>query len=296
MRLLTLVIVLGLVIGAAAQGPSFEVASIHPGKENSEINPIRSVPQPGGRWLAENVSAMRLLTDATGYTHPGQIVGGPALGGGTRYNLPEWIYREPWTIEAKAADAAPVPVLRQMLLTLMAERFGLRYHIERRAFDALAIIRAHSTRLGPGVTPASVDCTGWAAATERGEQASRPPSPSRERLACGVRLTRLTPDASIMRFGGVGASSAQLVDLLDSHVSAALGVRGMPVVDRTGLDERFDIDLTFRTVPLTVNPADTPDDDPILQALEKQLGLKVERRTEMLDVMVIDQIARPTPN
>jgi uncharacterized protein (TIGR03435 family) len=35
---------------------------------------------------------------------------------------------------------------------------------------------------------------------------------------------------------------------------------------------------------------------PILEALEKQLGLKVEKRTEMLDVLVIDHIERPTAN
>jgi uncharacterized protein (TIGR03435 family) len=35
---------------------------------------------------------------------------------------------------------------------------------------------------------------------------------------------------------------------------------------------------------------------PLIAAYEQQLGLKFERRRETTDVLVIDSVARPTPN
>jgi uncharacterized protein (TIGR03435 family) len=35
---------------------------------------------------------------------------------------------------------------------------------------------------------------------------------------------------------------------------------------------------------------------PIIDAFEQQLGLKFERRRETTDVLVIDSVARPTPD
>lgn len=70
-----------------------------------------------------------------------------------------------------------------------------------------------------------------------------------------------------------------------------------PVVDRTGLDAAFDIDLTYATdVALprgAIAPADAPS---IFTAVQDQLGLKLESRREPLDVVVIDRIQPPTEN
>lgn len=69
-----------------------------------------------------------------------------------------------------------------------------------------------------------------------------------------------------------------------------------PVIDRTGLTGRWDIDLEFAgTGPLTT--ADTPDAPAsVFTAVQEQLGLKLEPRKEKMDVLVIDHVQMPTPN
>lgn len=267
----------------AAQGPAFEVASIRPSAPSTDITPtVRNGPQPGGQWIASNADVMDFLTAITGYDQPDQIVG-----------LPRWAFDDKWDINARAAGEADFPTLRKMLLALLTERFALRYHIEKRPLAVMALVRARTDRVGPGIKPASIDCSAYAAALERGERATRPSSPAPGRPSCGIRLTR---EELVMTLAGAGATGAQLIDLLDYYVRIATGAGRMPIVDRTGLD-RFDIEFVFRATA-GPDPLDgpAPKGQPIVDALDEQLGLKLEKRTEMLDVMVIDHIEKPTPN
>lgn len=66
-----------------------------------------------------------------------------------------------------------------------------------------------------------------------------------------------------------------------------------PIVERTGLVGRFDIDLEF------VPQDDSARNDiriglPFIVAVEEQLGLRFEPRVEALDVLVVDGIAKPS--
>jgi uncharacterized protein (TIGR03435 family) len=82
------------------------------------------------------------------------------------------------------------------------------------------------------------------------------------------------------------------------------GSAGRRVIDRTGLTGSFDIELTFDPAPAAkappgapVGPAPTDDAKPsIFTALQEQLGLKLEATRGPVDVLVIDQAERPTPN
>jgi len=73
-----------------------------------------------------------------------------------------------------------------------------------------------------------------------------------------------------------------------------------PVIDATGLKEPFDIELEFAALPLSAAPsADlTPRNDgpSILEALQSQLGLKLESRKVSVEVLVIDHVERPSPD
>jgi uncharacterized protein (TIGR03435 family) len=60
------------------------------------------------------------------------------------------------------------------------------------------------------------------------------------------------------------------------------------VVDRTGLDGRFDVDLEW-------SPDQTATEKPsIFSAVQEQLGLKLEPDRGPVDVVVIDHVERPT--
>ena len=69
------------------------------------------------------------------------------------------------------------------------------------------------------------------------------------------------------------------------------------IVDRTGLTGAWDIDLEYtpdRIAPDAPPPA--PDAPSLFTAIQEQLGLKLEAGTGLADVLVIEQISRPTEN
>ena len=78
-------------------------------------------------------------------------------------------------------------------------------------------------------------------------------------------------------------------------VGMLAGALGRPVIDKTGLTGRFDID--FRAAPpggREGSPgAALP---PIPTALEDQLGLKLERCRGSVEVLVIDRLEMPSEN
>lgn len=65
---------------------------------------------------------------------------------------------------------------------------------------------------------------------------------------------------------------------------------GLKVVDKTGLEGEYKITLNFATDPMKFSGPD------LQTALQKQLGLKLERRKGMAQHFVLDHLERPTPN
>jgi uncharacterized protein (TIGR03435 family) len=72
---------------------------------------------------------------------------------------------------------------------------------------------------------------------------------------------------------------------------SSLPAVGRHVVDRTGLVGGYKMALTF--APSSDQPSDAPS---IFAALQEQLGLKIENTTGPIDVLVIDDVERPTPD
>ena len=77
---------------------------------------------------------------------------------------------------------------------------------------------------------------------------------------------------------------------------------GRPVVDRTGLSGQFDVRLEWNTdiprIPEGVSRdaflAELEKRPMLPTALREQLGIQLERRTEPVEVLVIDNVERPT--
>ena len=78
-----------------------------------------------------------------------------------------------------------------------------------------------------------------------------------------------------------------------------------PVVDQSGLSEKYDFTLTFTldqaqaarlggpTIPTADNPDAAPD---VFAAFQQQLGLKLESTKAPVDVLVIDKVEKPSEN
>jgi uncharacterized protein (TIGR03435 family) len=94
-----------------------------------------------------------------------------------------------------------------------------------------------------------------------------------------------------MNFRGV------TMDILAAQLSSRVG---RSVVDRSGLDGRYDLDVEFSPQllsgaaadPATDRPADTAPS--IYTAIQEQLGLKLESQKTSIEVTVIDRVERPT--
>jgi uncharacterized protein (TIGR03435 family) len=104
---------------------------------------------------------------------------------------------------------------------------------------------------------------------------------------------------------GAGVLDAVGVDMAMLAKFLSEGQTGRPVVDTTGLKDRYDFHLEW-TPDAIQNPlaADNVVNPPsvnaggtsIFTALQQQLGLKLEARTEAADRLVIVRAELPSPN
>lgn len=272
-----------LVIAAAAvvpraQAPSFDVASVRPSRETVG-GEIRA--QPNGRLSATGVTVRAAILRA--YTlHESQLI-----------DAPDWIGTERFDIDARVASPPPggPDALMPMLRTLLAERFGLRTREETRELPAYLLVHARQDRrLGPQITPTKADCSVANAITENQVRAAAlngwPP--------CGmvyvVSFTTGGPDGVVkMRLRRSGTTMKDFAPTLQ-------GALGRPVLDRTGLEGRFDVEYAY--TPRPNNPAvPVGENVPFLgAALEEQLGLKVQSARAPVPVLVVERVERPTEN
>ncbi len=269
-------IVLAIVMSGVVitQAPSFEVASIKVNKIGNEQS-VPQNPQPGGRVTLTNRTLRWLVQFAystlESSLHDFQIAGGP-----------DWAESDRFDVTAKMPGSpAPGPetanLARVMLRALLAERFQLKVRTEARELPVYALVPARSDgRLGPGLRARADSCEGVV----------RPRLPEfREPDLTGV--ARL---CGLLR-GGKGTLNYRGVPISSLLRPSALGGLDRIVVDQTGLQGLFDIDLTWAVEAATA--ADAPS---IFTAVQEQLGLRLQPTRAPLQVLVIDDAQRPSPD
>jgi uncharacterized protein (TIGR03435 family) len=215
---------------------------------------------------------------------------------------PTWIDQDRFDIVGKAPAGEALNIQPRMQ-SLLADRFQLKAHEEMREAPIYALVVANQNRkLGPKLTPSSVDC----AALARGRgNAPTPPTQPMPAMQPGMR-----PECGIMNSGGKvmggGTTMTQLASTLSQFA-------GRTVVDGTGLSGAFDFELEFTPHPglrgrglggglPPAAPAPGGDRvvDPsgvsIFTAVQEQLGLKLDSQRGPVPVLVIDSVSHPTEN
>lgn len=277
----------------AAQSPAdrpaerfeFEVASVRPSEADTPM--VRIQLQPGGRYNAVNVTLQMLILNAY-QVQQFQIVDGPDWLGSERFDIVAKAENDPGP--ASPAEAGPIQL---MVRSLLEDRFKLVVHTETREMPIYTLVRAREDgELGPQLTPSTVDCRALFAAARRGGPPPAPPQPG-DRPGCGVR----------MGFGTLAAGSmplSQIAQVLSPQLARI-------VVDRTGLEGNFDLELRWAPDQLPgggfgvpppgapLPPVD-PDAPSLFTAVQEQLGLKLESERGPVDVLVIDGAEMPTPD
>jgi uncharacterized protein (TIGR03435 family) len=258
--------------------PSFEVASVK--KVPANVTTLRSMIGQGGR--ASVTLPLRSLILSAWNAKDYQIVGGP-----------NWIRNDRFMINAKAETDVPRDQVYLMLRALIAERFKLKSHIEARMMDTYVLSRpSPDSPLGPNIKP--VDCSGPRTPTTTAQLEALLRS-SGGAVPCGLTMS----STNGIRAGGVPMST--IVSLLGSLLSST-------VVDKTGLTGTYSVTLEFnllnRSSLSASAPGETltamPSSDPyssggggsVFSAV-KDLGLRLEKKKEAVDVLVIDSIEQP---
>src|SRR5688572_25242793 len=237
----------------------FEVASITPNKPNAG-DPVRVMQRfLGGGFEGFNVTLGSVIRLAYAL-QPFQMAG-----------MPEWLNTDRFDIQAQGPAGAVDSETPQRLQSLLAERFALKAHREKRDHPIYALVLARADgSLGPRLRRSQVDremLREKLAAARRENPAARLPPPE-----CGLTAGRT--------FGFCGMTMAELAEFLPEFA-------GRMVVDRTALMGGFDLEFRFdasRPIPgagpgggfpiQPTGPAD-PDAPSIFTALEEQLGLKL---------------------
>jgi uncharacterized protein (TIGR03435 family) len=89
------------------------------------------------------------------------------------------------------------------------------------------------------------------------------------------------------------------MDLLAAELSEFDESIDRPVLDRTGLSGTFDVMVQFAPQSLDLEPRGfepDPSAPSFLEALNKQLGLRLEPQTAPFDVMIVDRLEQPSEN
>jgi uncharacterized protein (TIGR03435 family) len=191
---------------------------------------------------------------------------------------PDWIGTDYLDLAATAPAAADREQFRGMLQKLLRERFNLIVHRETRDTPVYELVVADPNgALGPKLRQATADC-----ATLR---AAAAPELARTTIPCGMKR-------QIGQLGALGLGIDQLAGWLSPDA-------GRLVVDKTGLTGVFDWELTYTPEPLRHHAPDRfPQIDPegpsIFAAVQEQLGLKLEPRDQLGEVLIVDHVDHPT--
>jgi uncharacterized protein (TIGR03435 family) len=255
----------------------FEEATIKPSNSDSgpgNMSPVRAMTLNAG-FIATNVTLMDLIRAAYG------IEGGLGVDDGRVVGAAGWVTSDRFDVDAKidrpVADAMWRLKLeqrtlqsQQMLQALLAERFKLTVHRDSKDLPVYVLSVAKS---GPKFREANPADT----------------------YAKGVRLPTGMPSGP----GTAGKeANGRLVfqGTAISELVALLPQLDRTIVDKTGLTGIYD--FTFMPPPVQKQSQASADFNigPLSEALQNQLGLKLEAMKSPLGIIVIDHVERPAGN
>jgi uncharacterized protein (TIGR03435 family) len=228
------------------KAPAFEVASVKRGADGGPRGDIpRNMDDSPGHFAMRNVP-LRFAIEWAYDLKDFQVAG------------PEWIQvDERYDIIANAPGRVTNDEMRVMLRTLLAERFQMKSHFEKREMQVYALL--------PGK--------------------SEP------------RLRKADPNAP-QTMGGT-LSGIQFHNFPLSRMTFLLTRRmDRPVLDLTGISGNFDYTVDLSGLGQGRGSAGYDGEGrSVFQAIQDDLGLKLEPRKAPVDVLVIDSVSKvPTQN
>ena len=265
-------------LDALVKAAKFEVVSIHP--DDPDGHRMRIGMGPDARFVAEGVTIKRLVCMAYGI-QDFQLE-----------RAPNWFTAERYSIHAKSesnieeqfpklTDEQKMMVGKQMVQTMLADRFKLSLRQESKELPILGIV---VDKNGPKLHEAKPGDT-YSNGLKDGDGAGH---------------------AGMMRFDGTHLTAQGVkLDNLASFLSEQLN---QIVQNKTGLDAKYDFKLEWSREPDRPHgpqqaggepesaSADGNAGTPLFTAIREQLGLKLESQKSAIPVYVVESVEKPTEN
>lgn len=206
-----------------------------------------------------------------------------------REALPKWAQESWFIVDARAGGNPSRDDVRQMVLSLLKDRFQFAAHMEKREGQIYALALA---KPGLALKPQAKDapCTRSPSQVDTKKYPNVNPSYEAVPAHCGVFGRELSQG---------GEHRLEMLNVTMQQMADALGL-GLPlsVVDKTGLEGRYDAVVDFGTENAEQNAesSETMGLPPLRGALEAQVGLKLVREKGLVDTFVIDHIGHLSEN
>ena len=289
---------------------AFEVASVKPG------TPPTPVDMGGGRIMVRGGGC----TGGPGTTDPGRLTCQYASLSNLvtmAYNLkryqigsssiPGWMEDARFDVTAKIPAGATREDVRLMEQNLLAERFKLAVHFEKKEMQVFELTVGKN---GPKLKEAPPT-------PDQPVEATPPMPPNPGQIARDKDGFPVLP----RRSGSIGFSAMngrmriQATDqTMEQFVSMLSNQLAKPVTDATGLKGKYDIELTCSSESMgmglgmsvsmarvgAAGPPDSaappaPDAEPaptLFEAVQQQLGLKLEQKKGTVDILIVDHVEK----
>ncbi len=275
-----MVLLISPIHGQSAAQPEFEVASIKlapPSDGRGRRISMNGGPgsKDPGLFTCENCSVGMLISAAYGVK---------------RYQLtgsPDWLENNRFLVSAKIREGATKEQFRLMQQALLADRFGLKVHWDTKEMQMYELVVAKG-----GV---------------KIKEAGEPPLDDAPPATFAPGPAKLDPDGFPILPAGRGPimimergkARYKTSDSTMEELAVRLaGQLDKPVTDATGLKGKYEFTLSWDARGESTSPDSDADSGPTLfAALQQQLGLKLEPKKGMVDVLVIDKVEKtPTEN
>lgn len=232
---------------ALAAAPSFDVASIRPSDPAQRVQPIIQT-SPG--TVSVRNQTLQFCIQWAWDMPPFEVTG------------PDWLNGSRFDMSAKGGGTEDESQLRLMMRTLLADRFGVKVHSEKKEMQIYLVTLAKG---GPKFQESTTE---------------GPP---------------------VFTRGRGGSLSAQRVSMKDvaQQLSEPLN---RPVVDATGLKGRYDINIDISSYMAAAGGGGKGEGEMdvmsiLFTGLQQQLGVKLEAKKDTVDILVVDHAEKlPSEN
>jgi uncharacterized protein (TIGR03435 family) len=255
-------VLLSSVVFGQSAAPTFDVADVHIRAHSNNPAPFMTGGVlRGGRYDLRNATLLDMIRMAYAPIDGDNILGGP-----------NWLERDRFDIVAKAPQSTSPENVRLMLQNLLADRFKLVVHKDTKPVPGFALT------VGKGGKPKLKEASG-----EGAPGCQPPPPPS------------TPPDPSVVPYA-VAICHGMTMEVFAQTLRGMAGAYfTSPVVDLTGLKGSWDFELKWTARGLLARAGS--DGITIFDAVDKQLGLKLEQQSIPSPVIIVDSAnQRPSDN